>query len=534
MLRGLGCPLATRRGGPLDPGLVVAEVPDQGQHHRRPEADARGRAEHDERDQAGYGDDGHPRLSGPGAGLSLGEVVHRRGGSPVGRDEQPRRHVQHHAHATTEGEQRPADTNQDRVDVPVAGDATADAGQLLVGGAAPDRPDRTHGTILSAPGPQTIRDDPHSSRSSPDRGNRTTLADVVVATRRRAISGGRSTSSVDRSAEVRTWVQRIGVVAAADRRMGVGSGEPLLVWEPEECEAGGHHVHHRLRIAASARRLGRARHRCGTRGTPDRHPRSPICPGADEKPPRPAGHQGGRGSHPRRRLHRPGPASGLARAGHPDRFRRAAAGPVPRRDRVRSPVAAAAPGTGGERARPRGGQSQRDADRGEAAATDRLGQPARPRRLGDRVAVAGADQSVGGQRPPVLAGGLRLRRCRVGVAAGRLEPAAEVARRGWWARLVGAVRGPRWLALGAPGGRRTRPRRCRVRHGGRAAEPDPGAARGDGHDRAGAGRSGGRPRALALPLPDRTHARRGPRRCGPMPAPTWPPTCTTRCCRRWP
>ena len=27
--------------------------------------------------------------------------------------------------------------------------------------------------------------------------------------------------------------------------------------------------------------------------------------------------------------------------------------------------------------------------------------------------------------------------------------------------------------------------------------------------------------------------RPAPRRCGPTPAPTWPPTCTTRCCRPW-
>ena len=265
--------------------------------------------------------------------------------------------------------------------------------------------------------------------------------------------------------------------------------------------------------------------------TPPRGPRS----SRSRRQAAPAqGHQGRRGSHPRRRLHRPGPASGLARARHPDRFRGTAAGPVPRGDRVRSPVVAVAAGAGGERARAGGGQSQRDADRGQAAATDRLGQPARPRRLGDGVVVAGADQRLGAQRAPVLAGGLRLRRCRVGVAAGGLEPAAAVARRGRWAGVVGAVRGPRRLALGAAGGRRTRSRRCRVRHGGGAAEPDPGAARRDGHDRAGVGRSGDRPGALALPLPHRTQRRRGPRRCGPMPAPTWLPTCTIRCCRRWP
>ncbi len=123
---------------------------------------------------------------------------------------------------------------------------------------------------------------------------------------------------------------------------------------------------------------------------------------------------------------------------------------------------------------------------------------------------------LGTQPAPVLAGRVRLCRRGPGVAAGRHEPAAQVAGRGWRSGLVGAVRGPRRLAGGAAGDRRSRPGRGRLRHGGGPAEPDPGAARGDGHDRAGPRRAGGRAGAVALPLPHRPQrgaGREGPGRC---------------------
>ena len=78
--------------------------------------------------------------------------------------------------------------------------------------------------------------------------------------------------------------------------------------------------------------------------------------------------------------------------------------------------------------------------------------------LGIGSAVAGADQRLGTQPAPVLAGRLRLRRRGPGVAAGRHQPAAQVAGRGWRSGLAGAVRGPRRLAGGAAGGRRSRAR----------------------------------------------------------------------------
>ena len=279
---------------------------------------------------------------------------------------------------------------------------------------------------------------------------------------------------------------------------------------------------------------GAARHRCRTRRTPDAPQVSPTGPGADDKPPRPRATRVAEGAI------LGGVCTGLARhLGWPVMVIRIGfVGLL-----LVQFLGAIAYGALWLLLPP---EPEESAPGLEAASRSGMRTATKPpRRIdwGSLLALAALatgllwlvqTSRLGGQRPPVLAGGLRLRRRGAGVAAGRHEPAAEVARRGWWARLVGAVRGPRWLALGAAGGRRTRPRRCRVRDGGGAAEPDPGAARGDGHDRAGAGRSGGRAGALALPLPDRPQRRRGPRRSGPMPAPTWLPTCTTRCCRRWP
>ncbi len=147
--------------------FVVAEVPDQGEHDRRTEPEGHRRAEDREGQHTGDGHDGDPRFPWPSLRRvprgAAGQIVQGRGGAALDGDQQPPGEVQHDPDPAAEREQHGADPYQNGIDTPVLGHAAAQAGQLRVGRAAANRPDRTHPTILPSRAGPAIRDDPQES-----------------------------------------------------------------------------------------------------------------------------------------------------------------------------------------------------------------------------------------------------------------------------------------------------------------------------------------------------------------------------------
>ena len=172
------------------------------------------------------------------------------------------------------------------------------------------------------------------------------------------------------------------------------------------------------------------------RGDPVRRPPSWPSPAGTAPGAAAARHPGGRGRLAGRSLHRTGPASGLAGDGGPDHLRRPDDLPVHRRDRLRRALAADA--TDGSPTRPVWNGQPGHAGPGPPPAPDRLGHAAGARRPRHRTVLVHAEQRPRHPLPTLLSGGLRLRRRRAGLAAGRYRPAEALAGRGRRQGLAGA------------------------------------------------------------------------------------------------
>src|SRR4249920_1340209 len=149
----------------------------------------------------------------------------------------------------------------------------------------------------------------------------------------------------------------------------------------------------------------------------------------------------------RRSLYGTGPASRMAVDGGPHRFCRTGDFSIHRSDRVRRAVALVAARVDCQGTWSGVCQPNRHAGPKQAEATDRLGHAAGTGSPWCRAAVDHAKHRARYQLSALLAGGLRLRWSRAGLATGRLHTAETLARRGRWQGVAGSVRGPRWLAV---------------------------------------------------------------------------------------